>query len=183
MKRNVIIFGLISGLIITALMLYSISMCYKNENFEGSIIFGYTVMLLAFSLIFVAVKNFRDKYNNGVISFGKAFKIGLYISLIASTIYVLVWLIDYYVFVPDFMDKYSAHVLKESKADGATAVEMEKKASEMAEFKEMYKNPLFVVLFTYSEILPIGIIISLISALILKRKTKNPLEIEHARAV
>src|ERR1017187_9822075 len=69
---------------------------------------GYASMLVALSLVFVGIRNYRDKYNNGVISFGKAFKIGIMIVLIASTIYVVAWLIDYFFFIPDFMEKYSS---------------------------------------------------------------------------
>lgn len=83
-------------------------------------------------MIFVAIKNYRDKYNNGTISFGKAFKIGLYVSLIASTMYVVVWMIDYYLFIPDFMDRYAEHMLQESKAKGASEVELQKAANEVA---------------------------------------------------
>lgn len=172
MKKNVLVFGLISGLILTALMITSTVMCYRKENFEGNMVLGYAAMLLAFAFIFVGVKNYRDKFNNGLISFGKAFKIGLYISLIASSMYVLVWLVEYYVFIPDFMDKYIPHVMKAAREGGATAAELEKKATQMAEFKEMYRNPVFVVLISYLEVLPIGIAVSLICAWILKRKPK-----------
>ena len=172
MKKNVLVFGLISGLIITGMMLYSMSQIYKGAEFKGNDFLGYAAMIVAFSFIFVGIKNFRERYNNGIISFGKAFKIGLYITLVASTIYVAVWLIGYYLFVPDFMDKYTVCVLKDAKSDGATPVELEKKATQMANFKELYKNPLFVVLITYSEVFPVGLVVSLISALILKRKPK-----------
>lgn len=174
MKKNVLIFGLISGLIITTMMLITVSMCYAKSDFDGNMFLGYAAMILAFSMIFVAVKNYRDKYNGGVVSFGKAFKIGLYISLIASTMYVVVWLIDYYYFIPDFMDRYTDHVLREAKRDGALPAELDKKAVEMATFKDLYKNPLLVILITYSEILPIGILVSLISAFFLKRKQRQP---------
>ncbi len=171
MKRIVIVFGLIAGLIVTGMMVYSAANCYRNADFKSNEIAGYTAMIVAFAFIFVGVKNFRDKYQHGVISFGKAFRIGLYITLIASTIYVIVWLIEYYLFYPDFMDKYCTHVLNESKAAGLSQPELDKKAKEMANFKEWYKNPLFVVLMTYLEIVPVGLVISLISALVLKRKT------------
>ena len=173
MRKNVIIFGLIAGLIVTSMMVFSAAECYKNEDYQGSMLIGYAGMLLAFSFVFVGIKNFRDKYNQGFISFGMAFKTGLYISLIASTLYVVVWLVDFYVFIPDFMDKYSAHVIKEVKASGASPIELDKEIKRMAEFKEWYKNPIFVVLITYSEVFPIGLVLSLISALILKRKPKN----------
>ncbi|GLU52542.1 DUF4199 domain-containing protein [Dyadobacter frigoris] len=171
MKRNIIVCGLIAGAIVSIMTVTSTSLCYTSGDFEGSMVVGYVSMILAFSLIYVAVKNFRDKFNGGTVTFGKAFKIGLYISLIASTIYVLVWLVDYYLFVPDFMDKYSAAMIKKVREEGSTLTEINKTVAEMNGYKEMYKNPLFVILLTYTEILPVGLIVSLICALILKRKT------------
>lgn len=172
MKKIVIVCGLIGGLILGIVLLVSVGLCYNKDDFSGNMVLGYASMVLAFSLIFVGVKNYRDKYNGGIISFGKAFKIGLFISLITSTIYVVVWLFDYYLFIPDFMDKYAAHVLRECKATGATAAELQEKTAEMAQYKEMYKSPVGVILFTYLEVLPIGLLVSLISALILKKKAR-----------
>ena len=170
MKKNVIIYGLISGLILTAFLIYTITACYKNENFQGSLIVGYAAMLAALITIFIAIKKIRDQEYDGIISFGKAFTIGLYITLVASTIYVVVWLIGYYLFVPDFMDKYTAHELNGLKRDHATEAEIQRKTAEMAGYKEMYKNPAYIVLFTYLEVLPIGLLVSLVSAWILKKK-------------
>jgi Protein of unknown function (DUF4199) len=127
-------------------------------------------MLIAFSLVFVGIRNYRDKYNGGVISFGKAFKTGIMIVLIASTIYVVAWLIDYFFFIPDFMEKFSAHELDKLKAGGASQIEIDKQTKEMANFAKMYKNPFFNAMMTYVEILPVGLVVTLISSLILKRK-------------
>ena len=173
MKKIVIVCGLIAGVIVAAMMVISIAICYRRGSFEGNMLIGYATMLLAFSMIFVGIKNYRDKQSNGLISFGKAFRIGLYLSLVASTVYVAVWLVDYYLFVPDFMDKYTATTLNAAKAGGASQDELNKQAAEMAGYKDMYKNPLLVILLTYSEILPIGLVVTLISALILKRKSKE----------
>ena len=172
MKKNVLVFGLISGLVVSTIM--AISMIYMNNNPEakmgiGSMIIGYLSMLVAFSLIFVAVKNYRDKQNGGVISFGKAFKMGLLIALIGSTMYVIMWSIVYNFYMPDFMDKYCAQMIESAKAT-STPAELQKLTEQMNTQKEMYKNPLFFVLFTYFEILPVGLIVSLVTALILKKK-------------
>ena len=164
-------------MILAAFMVVVTAICYKNEDFESSMVLGYASMILAFSMIFVGIKNYRDRFNNGFVTFGKAFKIGLYITLIASTIYVLVWLIDYYLFIPDFLDKYSAHVLREAKTAGASPVEMQEKVDEMGGYKEMYKNPLLVILLTYTEVLPVGLVVSIISALILKRKSNQQITV------
>ncbi|SFA47004.1 Protein of unknown function [Pedobacter suwonensis] len=173
MKKNVTVFGLIAGVIVSVLMVLSMMRCYNDPNLEHSMLIGYASMLLAFSFIFVGIKNYRDKYNDGLITFGKAFKIGALISLIASTIYVVVWLVDYYLFMPDFMDKYVAQALREAKTNGASALELAKLSKELAFNQEMYKNPVMVVLFTYMEILPVGVLTSLVAALILRKKPIN----------
>lgn len=173
MKKTVLTNGLIAGFIVTAMMVISTIMCYDNANFEGSMLLGYLGMLLAFSFVFVGIKNYRDKFNSGLISFGKAFKIGLLITLIASTAYVVVWLIEYYFFIPDFMEKYSAHMLKQAAESGATAAEIKEQVATMETYKEWYKNPLLIIVMTYGEVLPVGLIVTLISALILKRNFKK----------
>jgi hypothetical protein len=106
-----------------------------------------------------------------VISFGKAFKVGFFMTLIASTIYVIVWLIEEHYFFPDFIDKYTAHELSKLQASGISAEKLASKTKELVDAKEMYKNPALKILFTYTEILPVGLVVTLISALILKRKT------------
>jgi amino acid transporter len=169
MKRNIIIFGGIAGLVIGVFILLITRLDEIGLHHAGNEIVGYAAQVIAFSFIFVGVKNFRDKFNEGNISFGKAFKIGLGITLIGSTIYVLIWLVDFYVFIPDFMEKYAARMLKEVKDSGVSDAVKDKKVAEINSLKEMYKNPLMVILFTYAEIMPVGLIISLLTALILKR--------------
>lgn len=168
MKRTVIVFGIIAGTIVSAIMMYSTVRGYNSKNWDYGVIIGYTSMVLAFSLIFVGVRNYRDKFNDGSISFGKAFRIGLYITLVASTLYVIVWLICYYLFIPDFMDRYAEYMISQS----AGTPEASQKIQEIEGWRELYKNPLWVILLTYMEILPVGLIISLICALILKKR--NP---------
>jgi hypothetical protein len=174
MRKNIIIYGLISGLLVSIFMLVSMnyfSHCEGKVDYGTSMLIGYASMLIAFSLVYVGVRNYRDKYNNGFISFGKAFQIGFFIVLIASTMYVIAWMIDFFFFMPDFMDKYSAQMLADLKATGKSAAEIEMKTKEMADMAVMYKKPYFTALFTYIEILPVGLIVSLISGLLLKKKS------------
>ena len=171
MKKVVLVYGIIAGMIVAGMMAFSTGYFCAKGDFEGGMIYGYSAMIIAFSMIFVGIKSFRDKYSVGIINFGKAFKVGLFISLIASTIYVLSWLITYYCFMPDFMDKYAAAMLTKAQASGISADKLAEETAEMAQMKEWYKNPLFVILMTYVEILPVGLVVSLISAFVLKRKT------------
>jgi hypothetical protein len=171
MKKNILIYGLISGLIVSALMAFNVSKCSKSGNFESSILVGYATMIIAFSLIFVGIKNYRDKYNGGIISFGKAFRMGLFITLIASTIYVIVWMIEEPLFFPDFMEKYTAFEINKLRSSGISATELANETKKLEQAKEMYKNPFLRILMTYAEILPVGLVVTLISSLILKRKS------------
>lgn len=173
MKRTVLVFGIIAGLIETVVLIFTAIAMKNSPSFShgsSSMVIGFGTMIIAFSLIFVAIKNYRDKYNEGLISFGKAFSIGLLISLIASTFYVAVWALLYHFVVPDFMEKYSAYMINKLQNSKLTATEIQKKIAEYRKLTEDYKNPIFFALATYSEIFPVGLLITLISALILKRR-------------
>lgn len=168
MKKIVLVFGLVIGTILCANMVVMTNMIYANTNYKGNDIVGYAAMVVVFSIIFFGVRNYRNRYPGGYMSFGKAFKTGTLIALVASTIYVAVWLFYYYLFIPDFIDVYTSCVLK-----NCTAADLPAKTAEMANFKEMYKNPLFVVLITYSEVFPVGLVVAFVSALILKKNVKT----------
>lgn len=167
MKRIVLTFGLILGTLLCINGVIAVNMVCNNPDFEGNTVIGYAILVVVFSLIFFGIRNYRNKQLGGFISFGKAFKTGLLIALVASTLYVGAWLFYYYLFVPEFLDKYIAIVLRDTPTADLAA-----KTAEMQSFKEMYKNPLFIILITYFEILPIGIVVALISALALKKKRK-----------
>jgi hypothetical protein len=170
MKKNILVCGGIAGLIVSVMGVISTAVFCTSGDFQNGMIYGYASMLIAFSLIFVGIKNFRDKYNHGVISFGKAFKVGLFITLVASTLYVITWLINFHFFMPDFYEKYSIRILQQLKSSGASAATIAEKTVEMTKMTEWSKNELFVIIMTYVEILPVGLIVTLIAALILKRK-------------
>ena len=175
MQKNVIIYGLIAGTIVSTIMLLSINLIGHDEasniDLSTSMLIGYASMVIAFSLVFVGIRNYRNKYNGGVISFGMAFKVGILIVLVASTMYVVAWLINYFFFTPDFIERYSAQVIAELKAGGASQAEIDKEAKSMESFAKMYKNPFFNAMITYVEILPVGLVVTVISSLILKRRT------------
>lgn len=174
MKKVVLVFGLISGIISSTLMTIGMLAYSSKEGCnEYGMVIGYASMLLAFSLIFVAVRTFRDKHNNGVVSFGKAFLIGLYISLITSTMYVCSWAVLYKTTMPDFMDKYVATAIEKAKSSGKEEKAIAHEVAELEEAKKNFQNPMFFAAYTYMEILPVGILVSLISAAILKRKARK----------
>ena len=146
MKKIIIKYGLIAGVLVSAFMLISmntLSHCEGNVSYDTSMIIGYASMLIAFSLVFVGIRNYRDIHNQGYISFGTAFKIGIIIVLIASTMYVIAWLIDYFFFIPDFMEKYSNRMINQLRESGVSQLEIQKQTSEMKHFEQMYKKSFF----------------------------------------
>ena len=171
MRKIIITYGLIAGIIVASFMFYSTYSYITDPTFEPSMIIGYTGMLVAYVFVFLGIKNYRDKQNSGFISFGKALKIGYWISFIAATMYVGVWLIEYYCFFPDFMDKYVETAINKLDKATLTAAEIKAETDKLNMYKELYKNPIWVILITYSEVLvPIGLLVPLICALILKKK-------------
>lgn len=170
MKKTVLVNGIIAGVIVSVLMFCSTMYYKKVGNFDYGMLFGYASMLLAFVFIFVGIKTYRDRYAAGVISFGKAFRIGLLIALIGSSFYVATWMVEYHYFFPDFFEKYMDAMVTKARASGTSEAEIAKELAKMKSMGEWYKNPVFHALFTYLEILPVGILVTIISGLILKRK-------------
>ena len=175
MTRNILVFGTIAGVIVATFMAISMALMASSsgetDHGNGSMIIGFASMAVAFSFVFVGIKNYRDKQNNGTISFGKAFLLGCMISLLASTIYVVTWAVEYHFFLPDFMDKYTAMQLKQLKESGVSGASLEEAQKSIETASYNYKHsPFFFTVYTYMEILPVGILITLISSLILKRK-------------
>ena len=168
MKRLIWIYGLIVGTALSTFVIIMMNMTVNNKHVKGNDVVGYASLIAMFSIIFFGIRKFRNTYSNGLISFGKAFKIGALIALIGSSMYVLFGLGYYYLFVPEFLDAYIQNVL----INCTSPEELAAKTKEMASFKEMYKSPLFAILVSYMEVLPIGLVIALISSLILKNNRK-----------
>src|SRR4051812_10166346 len=118
MKKIVWIYGVLAGIISVSWGVLSESVVGDSWSLSTRMILGYATMIVAFSLIFVAIKSYRDNENHGRITFGRAVGIGLLITLIASTVYVVVWMIDFKYFVPDFGEKYQAQAIAEMKQSG-----------------------------------------------------------------
>jgi len=168
MRKTVLTFGLIAGGILSLMMAITIPF-HDAIGWDRGEVIGYTTMLVAFLLIFFGVRSYRDTVAGGIMSFGRAFKVGALIALVASACYVATWEVIYFNFAPDFGAKYQAHLIEKARASGASQAEIDKKAADMRKFAEWYKNPVFNAAITFLEPLPVGLIIALVSAGILRR--------------
>jgi hypothetical protein len=172
MRKVVITYGLISGAIITSLFLISMYLWSKGIiNFDNGEYFGYGSMLVALSMVFFGIKSFRDNQNSRSIGFWKGAQVGILISLLASFVYAAGWEV-YMQASPEnsFIDEYTEHYIGKLKEKGTPQEEIDKTVTEMASMKEMYKNPVIRFGMTLMEILPVGIIVTLVSAAILRKK-------------
>jgi hypothetical protein len=172
MKRIVLTFGLISGGILSVMMLATMPFHDVIGNDAGLVI-GYTTMVLAFLLIYFGVRAYRDNVAGGRVGFLKALGVGALIALVASACYVATWEAVYFGGKSDYIEKYQARELQKLRNSGASEAKVAAKQGEMQKFAEMYRNPVFNVALTFLEPLPVAIVFALVSAGILSRRRRN----------
>ena len=169
MKKTVLTFGLIAGFIISVLM--GGSLIFADRIGSGhSMVLGYTMMVASFLLIYFGIRSYRDNVLNGQISFGRAFACGILITLVTTVCYVAMWEILYFNFMPHFMDSYFAAQVQKVQAAGLDAATTAAQVAAIRHSQEMYQNPLVNMAYTFMEPLPVGLLITLISAAVLRRK-------------
>jgi uncharacterized protein DUF4199 len=174
MQKIVLRYGLASGAVLVAISGVMLPLCMKGVlNFDHSEIAGYAAMVLAFLLVFFGVRSYRDNVAGGAIGFGKAFQVGMLICLITCAMYVIGWEIAYFNFFPDFLNQYSAHVLAKMKAAGESEAAIRATAAQMAELAKHYDNLLYNSGITFLEVFPVGLVVTLVSAAILRRKPRS----------
>ncbi len=171
MKRIVAIYGLISGAIIGGMLLITVPLYSSGTlKFDNGELLGYSSMTIAFALIFFGVKSYRDNQLKGEISFWQATKVGLLITLVAAIVYAACWQVAYSQYGEKFTKEMVNHYMDDMKADGATESELAEARADWDDFAEMYKNPVVRFCITLLEPSPVGLIITLISAALLRRK-------------
>lgn len=168
MKKTVWTFGLISGAILSAMML--LTMPFIDEiGYDTGMVIGYTTMVLSFLLIFFGIRSYRDNVAGGRISLGRAMAVGSLIALISSVCYVATWELLYFKFAPEYAENIQAMMIEKARSEGGTPEEVAARVAEMEEFAEMYRNPAINAAITFLEPLPVGLVIALVSAGILSR--------------
>jgi hypothetical protein len=169
MKKIVLTFGLISGLIISVLMDSSLLLADKIGA-GHSMALGYTIMVASFLLIYFGIRSYRDNNLAGQISFGRAFACGILIALITTVCYVATWEVLYFNFMPHFMDGYWAAQIAKVQSSGLDPAAAAAQVAAIQRSQQLYQNPLVNIAYTFIEPLPVGLIVTLISAAVLRRK-------------
>lgn len=167
MLNRILTYGTIAGLIVGA-STFATAFVWNGTPTAGGMVIGFTIMLIAFSAIFIAVKRHRDEEGGGVIRFWPALGLGLGVSVVASLFYVIGWEASLALSDTDFIGVYTQQMIEQKRAAGASVAELARYAAEMEEFRRQYQNPLYRMPITFSEIFPVGALVSLISAALLR---------------
>lgn len=170
MKKTVLTFGIISGLILSATMLASLPLLHKIGQGKA-LILGYTEMVLAGLLVFFGIRTYRDNLSSGRLTFARGFAVGILITLIANFFYVATWEVIYHKFMPDFAEKYAAQMVKQAKSSGASPQKIDQTIHEAEQFRRNYHNPVYNIAMTFLEVFPVFLLITLLSAAVLRRKS------------
>ncbi|HEY7182319.1 MAG TPA: DUF4199 domain-containing protein [Blastocatellia bacterium] len=177
MRKVTLIFGLLAGAIVSAFMVIGLAIFEKTGKAVDNALVGYATMVIALSMVFFGIKSYRDNYQSGAIRFRKGFQVGLCITLIASLMYVITW--ETYLRIRPgnaaaFIDYYIECQIDKRKRRGVSAAELDLELKKGEDIKRMYRNPAIRFGMTLMEIMPVGIIITLISAAVLRKKEFLP---------
>ena len=170
MKKIVLTFGLLSGAL-SALMMFGTVPFLDRIGYDRAAVVGYTAIVISFLFVYFGVRSYRDNVAGGTLTFGKAFGVGILITLISCVCYVVAWEIVYFKMMPDFVDRYTAYGVEHLKATGGTPAAIEALKAEMESFRKLYDNPLTNAAITFTEPFPIGLLITIISAAVLRKKS------------
>jgi hypothetical protein len=172
MKKTVWTFGLISGAVISAMMLLTLPF-EGRIGYDNALVVGYTTMVAAFLLVFFGIKSYRDNVAGGEIGFWRALAIGALITVISSACYTLTWEAVFFG-RPDFAARFMAFQTDHIRETAANEADARKRLADAQHFAELYMNPAYNSALTFLEPLPVGLVIALVSAGILSRKRRGP---------
>ena len=174
MKKDVLKYGLLSGLALAILLAVTVPFEHQHHTSEGwGLAVGYTIMVLSFLIVFVGVKHYRDTECGGSITFGRALAAGALMMLISCACYVAMWEALTATVEKNFAHEYTAVLVKRAQNSGLQGAALEARIAEARKFEAMYSNPLYRASMTLLEPLPVGIVMALVTAGILRRKPED----------
>jgi hypothetical protein len=167
-SRTILKYGIIAGLLVGVPLFTMTVTGGDHPTAPYSMLIGYSIMLIALSAVFLGIKQHRDSALGGVISFWSAFGLGLAISFVAGIFYVLAWESALAVTHMDFAGGYAKAIIAQQQAKGVSGAALAKLTADMEQFKAQYANPLYRLIMTFAEIFPVGVLVSLVSAALLR---------------
>jgi len=152
MKTTILRYGFFS--LIAAVVLFLAALVLGQElSSTTQMVIGYISMTISLLFVFFGIKHYRDQENNGSITFRKAFILGIFISVFAAVGFAIIDYIYTAVINPDWIANY---------------VQTQRDLGYEGEIPDHTSSSLAVFMFLI--VMVVGIIITILSALILQRK-------------
>jgi len=167
MLRYGFVYGPLPGLVAIGAIIAGLKLS-GGHGAGASQWFGYLIMLLALSVIFFATRQYRDQVQGGVIKFGRAFMLGVTISAVAGLFYVLAWEIYLASSGVDFIADFTNTLIDQARASGLAGSELDAEIARLEDMKSQYAKPYIRLPITFAEIFPVGVLVSLVTAAILR---------------
>jgi hypothetical protein len=171
MTNTVLKFGVISGVVSATLMFFTMFFV-EDIGFDRGVYVGYTAILISFLFVYFGVRSYRENVLGGRMTFATGFNVGILITLISCAFYVAMWLVIYYNFMPDFGDKWAAYMVEHARATGASQAEIDAAIKQGEDAKAMLANPFINAAVTFTEPFPVGLLVTLVSAITLRKKAE-----------
>ena len=172
MKKPVLKYGLLSGLALAVMLALTVPFEHHTSARWGMVV-GYTIMVLSFLIVFVGVKHYRDVECGGKIGFGRAFAAGVLMMLISCGCYVAMWEMLVATVEKNFAHDYAASMSRRAEKSGLQGVALEARMAEIRKFEVTYSNPVYRMGMTLLEPLPVGIVMALVTAGVLRRRRED----------
>ncbi len=169
MKKIVLVYGFISGALAVAMMMATLPFIDALDGNKGAIV-GYTGLLLAALLVFFGVRSYRENVGNGRLGYGRGFAVGILITLISGLCYTAAWELLYFKLMPGLGDKVIACMVHNAQTSGKTPEKVAEAVRQAQGMRELYDRPLVNAALTFTEPFPVGLIVTAISAGVLRRK-------------
>lgn len=170
MKKTVFIFGLLAAVVAITVMVATVPLL-DSEGYRKADLLGYSGMVLSALLVFFGIRYYRDRAAEGGLGFGRAFAVGLLITLVSSLCQVAAFQLVYFRLVPDFGDRFAACMVHRARDAGATPEEIAETTHKAETLKRLFDNPWTNAALTFVQPLPLGIVAAGLSAAVLRRRS------------
>lgn len=168
MKQIAFRYGLYATLLIVGVSAFNLLVLVKITGNTGQEVAGYLAMLLAMVFVFLGMRRYRDQVNGGYLSFGEGMRLGLLIASIPAVFFGLFDLLYTEVINPGWLDDYYHQYIERIRATTEPA-RLEAELAKAAKEKEFFSNPVMQFLVMGATVFIIGVIVTIISALTLRR--------------
>ncbi len=168
MKKVVLTFGLLSGAVAAAMMFLTLPFA-ERIGFDRAMVVGYTIIVISMLFVYFGVRSYRDNVLGGRMTFGAGFRAGLLITLISAVCYVVSWLVMFYGFMPEFAEQYAAYTVESVRSRGGSQLEVDAAIKQGEDAIQLLKNPVTNAAVSFLEPLPVGLLATVISAVVLRK--------------